>query len=58
VPPDVPASESQALGTAHLLALRKLRERAKDPDSMKSLDDSIAAVEKKGAPDCSQHCQE
>jgi len=47
VPPDVPASESQALGTAHLLALRKLRERAKDPNSMKSLDDSIAAVEKK-----------
>ena len=47
MPPDVPTSDSEALRVAHLLALRKLRERAKDPDSMKSLDDSIAAVEKK-----------
>lgn len=45
VRPDVPVASDQALRTAHLAALRGLRQRATDPERQRQLDQAIAEVE-------------
>lgn len=46
VRPDVAVASDQALRTAHLLALRVLRDRADDPDRRRALERAIADVER------------
>ena len=45
VRPDVAVSSDQALRTAHLAALRVLREGATEPERRRQLDEAIAEVE-------------
>ena len=46
VMPDVAVPASDGLRTAHLMALRTLREKARDADAREFLDSAIAQVEK------------
>lgn len=48
VRPDVPVASEQALRTAHLAALRGLRQQATDPERQQALDRAIAEVESAG----------
>src|SRR5881296_1493060 len=46
VRPDIAVASDQALRTAHLAALRRLRQLASDPERQEALDRAIADVER------------